>query len=77
MFVSAQVLVLHGLHFAPYTDGCFFFCVIPRYGAVGAAWVTSAANMIRAMVCTMDGLAVGARDRYLLSAKRLPLEVMD
>jgi O-antigen/teichoic acid export membrane protein len=53
-----------------------FFCVIPRYGAVGAAWVTSAANMIRAMVAQWMAWQ-WAQEIDITSSKRLPLEVMD
>jgi len=43
---------------------------------VGAAWVTSTANMIRAMVAQWMAWQ-WAQEIDITSSKRLPLEVMD
>jgi O-antigen/teichoic acid export membrane protein len=53
-----------------------FFCAIPRYGAIGAAWVTSAANMARALIAQMMAWQ-WSQDTEISSPKRLSFEVIE
>jgi O-antigen/teichoic acid export membrane protein len=52
-----------------------FFYAIPRYGAIGAAWVTSAANMTRALVAQVMAWQC-SRDMEIASPKTLSFEVI-
>jgi len=52
-----------------------FFYAIPRYGAIGAAWVTSATNMARALIAQMMAWQ-WSRDTEISSPKRLSFEVI-
>jgi O-antigen/teichoic acid export membrane protein len=52
-----------------------FFYAIPRYGAIGAAWVTSATNMARALIAQIMAWQ-WSQDTEITSPKRLSFEVI-
>jgi hypothetical protein len=53
-----------------------YFYAISRYGAVGAAWVTSAANMTRALIAQSMAWQ-WAQEIDITSPERFALEVVD
>ena len=53
-----------------------FYYMIPRYGALGAAWITSTANLTRAAVAQWMAWQWSSESE-VLSPARLTLEVMD
>jgi O-antigen/teichoic acid export membrane protein len=75
MFVRPKFLFFMDCFSFPILVLLFYFA-IPRYGAVGAAWVTSTANLTRALVAQWMAWQWTREVDVTTSSKSLPLEVM-
>jgi O-antigen/teichoic acid export membrane protein len=76
MFVRPRFLFLMDCISFPILILLYYYA-IPRFGGVGAAWVTSTANMTRALVAQWMAWQWTREITVASSSKSLPLEVLD